>query len=787
MRFAALIFSALLPLLAFADQQHINYGTYPNDHTGDTPYQAWKKQEANNTELFNRWSLIGTNESAYTKGLKILGTPAAWLNSLTGIPSTNGQAFGLTVDGNTTNTAATPSAVAVYDSARRLTNSPVTSSELGTLSGIQSSVQAQLNSKLTSSSLDTNYFLTSGAIQISDIASSASALYARALSQIGSVPRGALDSAISAIGKGSINVTLVGDSITESPGPVVETTQTDQYSQRLYAFLTNALPGVTVNWYNRALGQRRIDHFANTNYLATGTSDPGNIESGFGRSWSTTNGVSWIDYVKATSPDLLIVAFGMNLSHYTNGTNLAYESQSSDWQYQQNLDAIQAQINTWAKKPSEVFIPTILPTTNKASYGQSEYLTQAVARSIRRWAQNRGYAVADANRLFRIVRDGVDDVDRYSYVESGFGDYPAAWNSTGANTSVFQVVSGNLNSILGLYGKVARTNLFYNGKVSWPLTPLVSGGHSYLLYRFNLGISPDLAANDLGGFVIVVTANNGATLGNVTVYFGDNYLNPSFVGVGGPATVDWPTNATHTISVDCQDENHVLYLDGNQIAGFTTFYGMQDGLVGVQVPSVSDQFNVGSGFQIITRKPMGNSVPLLTQARIFSGDAYTGGNTLNHPNSYSQSTIYAAALEPIIGKLCQIQPEVSCKLEIHANQTNIDSAAHLMNWSTVKWDPTSMFDSTNKITIKTPGRYSIAAMLAYTYNTSGVRAAAIYKNGSQVVSQYLNPDSSYGTCNPLVTWVDDCVAGDYWQIYGSSTVTNQDVTSPSYFFVQRLR
>lgn len=87
---------------AVSDQQHINRGQNPNDHTGDTPYIFLGKQEANNTELYGKIAAIsGVTNPPVTRALLQIGTPVRpqWF-------STGG------FDGSTDDSAAWSSALA---------------------------------------------------------------------------------------------------------------------------------------------------------------------------------------------------------------------------------------------------------------------------------------------------------------------------------------------------------------------------------------------------------------------------------------------------------------------------------------------------------------------------------------------------------------------------------------------------------------------------------------------------------------------------------------------------
>ena len=89
-----------------------------------------------------------------------LGTIAG-LSSNAFVGSTSGRATNLNISTSQTNDYVTASRAAVFNSAKQLTNSPVTETELGYVSGVTSALQTQLDAKVsTANGVTTNTFPT---------------------------------------------------------------------------------------------------------------------------------------------------------------------------------------------------------------------------------------------------------------------------------------------------------------------------------------------------------------------------------------------------------------------------------------------------------------------------------------------------------------------------------------------------------------------------------------------------------------------------------------------------
>ncbi|WP_223536925.1 hypothetical protein [Enterobacter asburiae] len=182
-------------------------------------------------------------------------------------------------------------------------------------------------------------------------------------------------------------VVIMGDSIsTDGPNAL---SMGDSMASIIEKQITSQNPNSAIDFQNRAIGgQRWIE--ANT----FPTAFP---------AWYTDTSKPWLDYVKADSPDLLILAFGMNDA---NGFNAGA------------LHSVINKINSWEKVPSIIFITNPVPsmaTTWSGGAGFYDRIYQEgrdwAAGYARTYANFYGHSVLDINRQFCLIRDGRDYLD----------------------------------------------------------------------------------------------------------------------------------------------------------------------------------------------------------------------------------------------------------------------------------------------------------------------------------------------------------------------------------------
>jgi len=426
------------------------------------------------------------------------------------------------------------------------------------------------------------------------------------------IPINSLNVAKRAIALSTINVAFWGDSITEGKDQVYAG---DSYANRVYNLIKKTFPNKTINFQNFGLAGKGITDANNSSFIG-GTSD---TSTTFYRSWSAV-GKSWQQHIKDFAPDLLIVAFGMNDSQ--NGASC--ESEAT------NLQTLVNYINTWSKVPSVVLVPTILPTTNTALYSQRQDITNAVALATREFARNNGYTIADANRLFQILRDGQDEVIRNSTIEYGFSDVANNWSG---DTSSFTIGSDVLIPNADVKGKyVIRNKIIDSGiiEIKVKLHAINLEGASFIKYR----------ESDLGYFTVVLQDSY------IQLYYSDS--ESSIISV----PLSTPLETLTYIKIEYNGSKHTIYTgdynNPTKQIEFTTYKGLHDGKVSIGGNvTIPDYQNIALTF---FNKASGN--PMYTEVELLGTTSPNdSGNGVNHPSGLGHAIYYLPSFYDIINEL----------------------------------------------------------------------------------------------------------------------------------------
>lgn len=345
-----------------------------------------------------------------------------------------------------------------------------------------------------------------------------------------SIPKNSLMNAQKAIINGTLKIAIWGDSILAG-GDL--NNQNDTVASKLIKSLQKNLPNVTIISQNFSLGARTLAQAASDTYVAH---NPESSDlSNFWRSWAT-EGKSWRDHIKYFQPNLLIVGFGMNDAW---GNPIA-----GDKNFATNLQSLIDYVNTWAVIPSIVIVPTILPTKVEGRYNQRQDVTNSVARAARAIAIKNKLAISDANRLFQLLRDGIDDVDRSSNYEKNFLGYPALWSGDKDSFTL----SGNVMTQTSTNKFIKRNRIFYNGKIDLIITPSVSGDNGALWIKYR--------DSDIGNITLTVSPGTSGGISLFTYYPGIGYAIVQQV-----LDLNIPVGSTSKITIEAYDDLHKIYLN----------------------------------------------------------------------------------------------------------------------------------------------------------------------------------------------------------------------------------
>lgn len=196
--------------------------------------------------------------------------------------------------------------------------------------------------------------------------------------------------------KKEVHIAFVGDSITEGWDlPASSFSYVNLVTKQLRA----DHPHTKFSILNASLGSRCLRHFLDPSYLGY-RYEPG-VEKGFGphppmkRSWILP-GISWFDTVKNFSPDVVIIAFGVND---------AFEK-DAEVQFAAQLKKLFFQLQTWPKKP-EIAIVTN-PLVASGSWETGNLLK--ISAAARQFAWEHDLIVLDINRIWIAAIQGKDIV-----------------------------------------------------------------------------------------------------------------------------------------------------------------------------------------------------------------------------------------------------------------------------------------------------------------------------------------------------------------------------------------
>lgn len=183
-------------------------------------------------------------------------------------------------------------------------------------------------------------------------------------------------------------VVLCGDSTSTLFADAVSVT--DTLSQLLESEFRRANPSKTITWHNRGIGGKVWASF----FLSqdTGLSAPAQF------TWINDTSKTWLNYIEELSPDLLVIAHGMNETW-----NFNYSA----------MMTIIALTKTWSKVPDIILCSNLTGTTDPDSGFSSAYEQQGrqqAAGATRTAARYFGLGLLDFQRMEAIKLHGYDPV-----------------------------------------------------------------------------------------------------------------------------------------------------------------------------------------------------------------------------------------------------------------------------------------------------------------------------------------------------------------------------------------
>jgi hypothetical protein len=462
---------------------------------------------------------------------------------------------------------------------------------------------------------------------VSGLKSKASAMYARAIEEISTVPYNSMLQARSAIAlRGELRVMFFGDSITEGGDTVNDE---ERYASVIEQEIRNSFTSINLTIANYALGGRNLYLATSPTYLGAAT-EPANPNDGFYRSWSTV-GMSWMDSVKNFRPDIIILAFGMNDA----------SGVGTDYNFSFYADYFKSIIDTWATVPSVVVVPTFVQSASHGGSVLSQRITQALARATRYWGIDNGYYVADVNRLYNILINGTEDVTRVGRREIDFEGYPALWSG---DKSSFTLSSGVLTPNVGVTNKnVTRDFNFYNGTIEMTFK------QSATVYDGSLAVN----------------YRNDSTFGAMHVFvFGgaDGFVQLLYDGgvISTSGTVNIPLNTNHTFKLVVNGSSHKVYINGVLVLSTISYRCQHEGGIVLGrgttgTPPIISNLKLSAMDQIET-------IPLYSELDLLGKyNSPESGGAINHPNGLGHAMMYVPAFNGVLNQLTSVKRENTTK------------------------------------------------------------------------------------------------------------------------------
>lgn len=164
--------------------------------------------------------------------------------------------------------------------------------------------------------------------------------------------------------------------------------------------------------------------------------------------------------------------------------------------------------------------------------------------------------------------------------------------------------------------------------------------------------------------------------------------------------------------------------------------------------------------QIIIRNDGANTVQIFPA----SGDDLGKGIDVPDIVESNSCVTFAASDFTDWNLISRLRNDISCKVTKSADQSIPNSTSTIITWDQEDYDTDGMHDNVtnnSRITIKTPGKYSVMAQFEWASNSTGKRIIDIMKNSVVLgKANYLASGNSQHT----ISFVDALVVGDILEV-----------------------
>lgn len=489
----------------------------------------------------------------------------------------------------------------------------------------------------------------------------AAALYARALGTLQAQPADYARVRARVAAGQPVRVALWGDSRSEGAdtfdgvdanyngpeGALSTRPGGDAYALRLERDLRALFPAL--EFQNFSAGSRNAAMAQDAGYKAL-AAEPPDPAQGFQRPWSTT-GKSWKDHVRDWQPDLVIFAHDINSAWSADGV--------AEYHVAPTL-ALLDEMAGWPSGPDIALVAghESTPLTERGGFDPRH--VRAAARANREIARARRLPLADAHRLYGLLRFGRDDDTTRTRVVT-LADYPgAAWTG---DTARFGVYTSGQDRYLVHDAAVRNASVqvghIRDFRLECEVSHASGGTLGILKFRQDVsaGVEYVLHSYPQGG------AFNGGT-GGFRLYWSRG---GALTALGG-IDANIPLGASIPLTVDAVGAR--LLLRANVGGNWLTIYsglhypGQYDGAVSFAIDG--NEGATWGRLRVLLREPL--------QARGWTDEAglmgplrtdpnATDGNGINHPNGYGHAMYYHAAFGGVLAGLQTVQAPVSAETQ----------------------------------------------------------------------------------------------------------------------------
>lgn len=219
-------------------------------------------------------------------------------------------------------------------------------------------------------------------------------------------------------------VTFWGTSLSGgNAGTSVVLTPNDTYTKLLEKSLKNAYGEEKIDFFYRGIGGTNALNAKNSVIQSNAPGDFNITNPEY--TWGVV-GQKWIDIVKGTNPDLLVLGFSMN--------------DFADYLCHKAYKDILLEINTWEKVPSIIIITEPNPTRDDSATTNFQAEQNCSAEFSRSFSKKYNLGLIDFNRQSNIIQNGIDPVNQ---IAEKYTDAISDITISSTNTQTFPKTSSD--------------------------------------------------------------------------------------------------------------------------------------------------------------------------------------------------------------------------------------------------------------------------------------------------------------------------------------------------------